>query len=328
MSDHDLGNLDHLLIPEDLPPDHRSGFVAVVGKPNVGKSTLMNAYLGQKVAIVSPKPQTTRNQLLGILTLERERGGLADAQVVFVDTPGIHQPRHKLGEYMVDAAVRAIPDADVNLFLVDASRPPGEEDRQIASILRERCKEPVILVLNKVDLLESPDLAQDRTRLYQALGEYEDTIGISALRGDNLELLLTATIDRLPLGPRYYPEDQITDQQLRFMAAELVREQVLRHMRQEIPYSVAVVVDQFKERTPDLTYISANIFVERETQKGMILGQAGTMVKRIGRDARREIEKLLGTRVYLELWVKVRKKWRKDEKELRRLGYTLPSRRD
>jgi GTP-binding protein Era len=328
MSENDLPDLSHLLMPEELPTDHRSGFVAVVGKPNVGKSTLMNAYLGQKIAIVSPKPQTTRNQLLGILTLERDRGDAADAQIVFVDTPGIHQPHHKLGEYMVDAAVRAIPDADVILFLVDVSRPPGNEDRQIANILTERSREPVLLALNKVDLLDSPGLAEDRVRLYQAMGEYADTIRISALHGDNLEHLLSATIERLPLGPRYYPEDQVTDQQLRFMAAELVREQVLRYMRQEIPYSVAVIVDQFKERSSDLTYISANIFVERETQKGMILGQEGKMIKRIGRDARREIEKLLGTRVYLELWVKVRKKWRKDEKELRRLGYALPGRRN
>jgi GTP-binding protein Era len=327
MSENNLVDRNHLLLPEDLPGEHRSGFVAVVGKPNVGKSTLLNALLGQKIAIVSPKPQTTRNRLLGILTLERERGDLADAQIVFVDTPGIHQPLHKLGEYMVGEAVRAIPDADVVLFLVDASHPPDDEDRQIADILHERCREPVILVLNKADLLDSAELKADRAQRFQALGEWEEAIFTSALQGDNLDHLLGAAIARLPLGPRYYPEDQITDQQLRFMAAELVREQVLRHMRQEIPYSVAVVVDQFKERSPELTYISANVFVERDTQKGMILGQGGKMIKRIGRDARSEIERLLGTRVYLELWVKVRKKWRKDEKELQRLGYSLPGRR-
>jgi GTP-binding protein Era len=309
-----------LLMPEDLPPDHRSGFVAVVGKPNVGKSTLMNAYLGQKVAIVSKKPQTTRNRLLGILTLARDRGDPADAQIIFVDTPGIHQPLHKLGEYMVETAVRAIPDADLVLFLVDVSRPPGNEDRQIADILRKDSRAPLLLVLNKADLLQ-PEAVSPHIEAYRALGEFDEWLLISALRRDNLDRLLETTIERLPLGPRYYPDEQLTDQQLRFMAAELVREQVLCHLRQEVPYSVAVVVQEFKERSETMTYISANIFVERETQKGIILGHRGAMIKRIGQDARREIEDLLGTKVFLELWVKVRKKWRRDEKELRRLGY-------
>ena len=323
MSEDDLLDLTDLLIPEELPPDHRSGFVAVMGKPNVGKSTLMNAYLGQKIAIVSRKPQTTRNRLLGILTMEQDRGDLADVQIIFVDTPGIHQPLHKLGEYMVETAVRAIPEADVVLLLVDVSRPPGDEDRQIASILREQCRVPVLLVLNKVDLLP-PEAVTAHVEAYQALGEFDHWLLVSALHGDNLDRLLEATIERLPFGPRYYPEEQVTDQQLRFIAAELVREQVLRHLRQEVPYSVAVVVQEFKERSKDLTYISANVFVERDTQKAIILGHRGAMIKRIGQDARREIEKLLGTRVYLELWVKVKKKWRKDERELRRLGYGAP----
>jgi GTP-binding protein Era len=314
-----------LLVAEDLPPDHRSGFVAVVGKPNVGKSTLMNAYLGQKVAIVSPKPQTTRNRLLGILTLVQKEGDLANAQIIFVDTPGIHQPLHKLGEYMVETAVRAIPDADVVVFLVDVSHPPSDEDRQIAELLTQYRQMPVLLTLNKADLVPAEQTA-DLVEAYRALGQFDDWLLISALQGDNLDRLLEATIERLPPGPRFYPEDQVTDQQLRFMAAELVREQVLRHLRQEIPYSVAVVVEQFKERSEDLTYISANVFVERETQKAIILGQGGKMIKRIGRDARQEIERLLDTRVYLELWVKVKKRWRKDERELSRLGYALPKR--
>jgi GTP-binding protein Era len=323
MTNRDAEDPGALLINDDLPPDHRSGFVAVVGKPNVGKSTLMNAYLGQKIAIVSPKPQTTRTRLLGILTLKRERGDPADAQIIFVDTPGIHQPLHKLGEYMVDAAVRAIPDADVVLYLVDVSRPPSDEDRQIADILHQQCQTPIILTLNKADLLP-PDDPPPNLESYQALGQFEDWLLVSAVRGDNLDFLLEAAIDRLPLGPRFYPEEQITDQHLRFMAAELIREQVIHHLRQEIPYSIAVMVDQFKERSEDLTYISANIFVERDTQKAIVLGRGGTMIKRIGAGARREIEDLLGTRVYLELWVKVRKKWRGDEEELRRLGYALP----
>jgi len=311
-----------LLLPEEFPPDHRSGFVAVVGKPNAGKSTLMNAYLGQKIAIVSDKPQTTRNRLLGILTLERARGDAADAQIIFVDTPGIHRPLHRLGEYMVEAAIRTIPDADVVLFLVDVSQPPGDEDRQIAQILGEQGRRQVLGVLNKADLLP-PASEAACAEAYRALGDW-DWILVSALRRSNLDQLLTATIARLPLGPRYYPEEQVTDQQLRFMAAELIREQVLRHLHQEVPHSVAVVVQDFTERGEDLTYISASIFVERDTQKAIVLGRGGAMIKRIGQDARREIESLLDGRVYLELWVKVRKKWRGDEEELRRLGYALP----
>jgi GTP-binding protein Era len=318
-------DLPELILPAELPPDHRSGFVAVIGHPNVGKSTLMNAYLGQKVAIVSPKPQTTRDRLLGILTLERAQGDLADAQIIFVDTPGIHDPLHKLGEYMVQTALRAIPDADLVLFLVDASQLPNDEDRHIATVLGRHPGVPIVLVLNKADLL-APGEVTAHVDAYRDLGEFEAWILISALHGENRDRLLEMIVESLPPGPRYFPEEQVTDQQLRFMAAELVREQVMRHLRQEIPYSVAVVVDQFKERSEDMTYISANIFVERDTQKAIILGRGGEMIKRIGRDARREIEDLVGTRVYLELWVKVRKKWRKDENELRRLGYALPSR--
>jgi GTP-binding protein Era len=319
-----LGEEMALPAAPDLSPDHRSGFVAVVGKPNVGKSTLMNAYLGQKIAIVSPKPQTTRNRLLGILTLERHRGDAADAQVIFVDTPGIHRPLHKLGEYMVEQAVRAIPDADLVLFVVDVSQPPNEEDQEIAALLGRQRHVPVVLVLNKVDLVGEGGAGYAAD--YQALGEFQDSIPISALQGANRDRLLALILAQLPLGPRYYPEEQVTDQQLRFMAAELVREAVMRHLRQEIPYSVAVVVDQFKERSADLTYISATILVERDTQKAIVLGHGGEMIKRLGRDARRQIEELLGTRVFLELWVKVRKKWRADEQELRRLGYATPGR--
>jgi GTP-binding protein Era len=263
---------------------------------------------------------------LGILTMEKDRGDLADAQIVFVDTPGIHRPQHKLGEYMVDTAVSAIPEADVVLFLVDLSRPPGSEDRQIAGILQQVPDVPVVLGLNKLDQVP-PDRAAAHAEAYRDLGEYDDWVLFSALTGQNRDRLLETIIEHLPPGPRYFPEEQVTDQQLRFMAAELVREQVLRHLREEVPHSVAVVVDQFKERSEDMTYISANVFVERDTQKGIILGRGGRMIKRIGQDARREIEELLGTRVYLELWVKVKKKWRKDERELRRMGYALPSQR-
>jgi GTP-binding protein Era len=312
--------LNSLLIADDLPLDHRSGFVAVVGKPNVGKSTLINAFLGEKISIVSEKPQTTRDRLLGILTLVRERGDAADAQVVFVDTPGVHQPLHKLGKHMVETAVRAIPDADVVLFLVDLSRAPGDEDGRLADILRKQRGVPIVLVLNKVDLLPASQV-DARREAYEALCPVEETFVISALRGHNLPALLEGILSRLPLGPRYYPEEQASDQHLRFMTGELVREQVLRHLKEEVPHAVAVVVEEFKERSEDLTYIGATLYVERDTHKGILLGKGGATIKRISEDARREIEKLLGTRVYLELWVKVRKQWRSDEEELRRLGY-------
>jgi GTP-binding protein Era len=310
-------------LPEELPPGHRSGFVAVVGKPNVGKSTLMNAYLGQKIAIISEKPQTTRNRLLGILTLRRAQGDSADAQVIFVDTPGIHSPRHKLGKFMVETAVQTIPDADVVVFLVDLSTPPGGEDVQIAELVGEKCRVPVLLALNKVDLLTSKDV-QPHTEAYQALGDFADWMLISATRGDNRDELLDLIVSHLPEGPCYYPEEQVTDQQERFIAAELVREAVLRHTHQEVPHAVAVMVEEFKERGPEMTYIAANIFVEKDSQKGIVIGQGGRMLKRIGREARKEIEEMVGTGVYLELWVKVKKKWRRDEDELRRLGYALP----
>ncbi len=300
----------------ELPPNHRSGFVAVVGRPNVGKSTLMNAYLGQKIAIVSEKPQTTRNRLLGILTGD-------DAQIVFVDTPGIHAPLHKLGEVMVETAVRAIPDADVVLFMVDASVPPKGEDALVADAIRAEGEElPVVMALNKADLLSSPEspYADD----YLALLQPAAWLLVSATRGDNRDELLDLIVAHLPLGPRYYPEDQITDQQTRFIAAELIREAALRRLRQEVPYALAVVVDEFKRRDEDMTYIGATIFVERDSQKGIVIGQGGRTLKDIGRTARTEIEKLLDTRVFLELWVKVRPKWRKKEEELRRMGYSVP----
>jgi len=301
-----------------LSEDHHSGFVAVIGKPNVGKSTLMNAYLGQKVAIVSDKPQTTRRRLLGILTRP-------DAQIIFVDTPGIHRPRHKLGQFMVQTATRAIPDADEILFVVDVSTMPDDEDRQIAALIAEREHIPVILALNKMDLLP-PHKVQLHTSVYLDLVRHDDWIMISATRGDNLDDLLERIVAHLPVGPRYYPEDQITDQTVRAIAAELIREQVLRFTHQEVPHAVAVLVDEFKERSADMTYIHATIIVERESQKRILLGEGGRMIKRISTAARREIEQLVGTRVYLELWVKVWKKWRKDEDNLRRLGYALPKR--
>jgi GTP-binding protein Era len=303
---------EELYVLEDLPEDHRSGFVAVVGKPNVGKSTLMNALLGQKIAIVSPKPQTTRTQILGILTRP-------EAQIVFMDTPGLHKPQHKLGEYMVETAERAIPDADLVAFLVDATKPPTQADTAIADMLAE-VEQPLLLVLNKVDAV-NPEAFERIAQSYRALADFEAEVAVSALTGRALASLLETMIDILPRGPRYFPEEQVTDQMERFIVAELVREQVLDKLRQEVPHAVAVVVEQFKERPEGKIYVEANVYVEKESQKGILIGRGGRMLKRIGRDARKEIEDFLQAPVYLDLWVKVLKNWRKKDHLLRRLGY-------
>ncbi len=302
---------------ESIP--YRAGFVAIVGRPNVGKSTLLNAYLGQKIAIISPKPQTTRTVIRGGLTLPR-------AQVIFLDTPGIHDPIHKLGEYMVAAATRAVKDADVVVWLVDLTAPPNEEDRQIAALLREECRVPLLLALNKVDRVADVAAAG---RPYRDLLEeegrplYDLALPISARQGEGRDELLQAIIERLPESPPYYPDDFLTDQPMRVIVAELIREQVLHFTRQEVPHAVAVIVEEFQERTPERTYISAYIYVERETQKKILLGREGQMLKKIGQAARRETEAFLGRRVYLDLWVKVRKNWRKKPGALRWLGYDI-----
>jgi len=309
---------------EDTPPGHRSGFVAVVGKPNVGKSTLMNALLGEKVAIVSKKPQTTRAQIRGILTRP-------DAQIVFVDTPGIHKPRHRLGQAMVRAAIQTIPDADVVLFVVDSTEAPDAGDRHIARLIRERGEDrPAILVLNKMDCLR-PEQVKDSVEAYWSLAptpeggappEPWDWMMISATQLANLDKLVDRIVARLPEGPRYYPPGQIADQDERHFAAELIREQALRHLRQEVPHAVAVVVDEHTARSTRLDYIAATIVVEKETQKGILIGKGGRTLRQIGADARHEIERMLGKQAYLELQVKVRKDWREDERELRRMGYS------
>lgn len=328
---------------EDLPPNHHSGFVAVVGRPNVGKSTLLNRLLGQKIAIVSPKPQTTRNQLLGILTIAPETepelaAQLPPAQIIFIDTPGIHHPHHKFGEYLVETALEAIPDADVIIWLVDATEPPTDEDRLVAEALKrpDRSRAPVLLALNKIDLLSAENLAsveQPFLDLFEAgagktfevsenpKGLTIDWLPISATRGDNQIELLGWIIEHLPLGPRYYPEDQITDQQVRFMAAELVREAALEVLRQEVPHALAVRVNEFKERSETMTYISADLIVERDSHKKIVIGEGGKTLKKIGQLARPQIEDLVGSKVFLELWVKVRPKWRRKENELYWLGY-------
>ncbi len=310
---------------------YRSGYVAIIGKPNVGKSTLLNAYMGQKVAIVSDKPQTTRVRQLGILTRP-------DAQIIFIDTPGIHKPLHRLGKVMVDIAANCITEADVLVFLVDGATLPKDQDRQIAALIHASSDRPVILALNKCDLL-SPDHIEPHLQAYWALLARDtplpaleqadgsqpapryDWIMLSATSGYNRERLLEMIIARLPKGPLYYDQDTLTDRTEREVAAELIREQVLQHVHQEVPHAVAVVVGEWKERSHDKTYISATIYVEKATQKGILIGQGGKMLKSISTGARQAIETMTEKPVFLELWVKVNKNWREKDAELERLGY-------
>ncbi|MCB0061929.1 MAG: GTPase Era [Caldilineaceae bacterium] len=319
---------------EEVPPDHRSGYVAVVGRPNVGKSTLLNRLMGQKLAITSPKPQTTREQLMGILTEEK-------LQIVFLDTPGIHKPEHKLGEYMVTVAEETIKDADLVLWLVDINVVPTEEDQAIGALLEQmnqkRKLPPLLLGLNQVDRWqrtaeEMPTRVQAYVELLAWLPEQDVANGgashvtplvFSAQTGEGVDELLETLREQLPFGPRYYPAEQLTDMQIRFIVAELIREQALNLLQQEVPHGIAVEIDEFKERSAEMTYISAVLYVERRSQKGIVLGENGKMIKEIGRQARPAIEELVGTKVYLELWVKVWEKWRKRAGMLRRLGYAM-----
>ena len=296
-------------------PAHRSGFVAVVGRPNVGKSTLINQLLGQKIAIVSNKPQTTRHNQLGILTRP-------DAQVIFVDTPGMHEPRNALGEAMVGAAANALLDADVVLFIVDISAPPGPGDARLSQLIANRPGiAPVILALNKMDRLRPEDVVP-HSDAYRALAPGAPWEMTCAPRGDNLDHLLELIVNALPEGPALYPEDEVTQTHLRDLAGEFVREAALNNLEQEVPHGIAVEVEEYKERSQGMLYVLASIFVERESHKRIVIGKGADMLKRIGTQARAQIEKMTEKQVYLELRVKVRKDWREDEREVKRLGYT------
>jgi len=293
----------------------KTGYAAVVGQPNVGKSTLTNALLGQKVAAVSPRPQTTRRNQLGILTLE-------NSQVIFTDTPGLHKPHHKLGTYMNEEAGETLEDADVIVFMVDASQPPADEDRLVAERIASLASHPpVILALNKIDLVSQAD--QEATQAaYQALLPAAQPIQVSALSGYNRDRLLKEIIARLPAGEPLYSEDQVTDLYERDIAADLIREAALVHLRDEVPHAMAVRIDEYTERGESGAYISATLFVERESQKPIVIGQGGEMLKKIGTTARKEIEGMSGRKVFLELRVKVEKNWRNNEEALRNFGFT------
>ncbi len=301
----------------DLPPHHKSGYVAVLGRPNVGKSTLVNTILGEKIAIVSPKPQTTRLQQLGIYTRE-------DVQIIFVDTPGIHKPQNNLGQFMVDNAVNALRDADVVLFVTDISESLDGKDRNIAEMIRkagDRVK--LIRILNKVDAHPNPENYQADVEKHLALVPYEDWTTTVATEAKGVGDLLNRIIERLPEGPRFYPPDQVSDMRVRDMVAEIVREAVLYNTRDEIPHSVATLVEEFKERENGVVYISCNIYVERDSQKRIIIGKGGQMIKQISTRARHEAETMIEKQIFLDLHVKVMKNWRRDEQMLQRLGYRI-----
>ncbi len=287
----------------------KSGFISIIGRPNVGKSTLLNSLLGEKIAIISDKPQTTRNRILGIVN----RPG---AQLVFMDTPGIHKPVHKMNEVMVKTALATYNEVDVILMLAEATEKPGAGDKFIIETL-SKVKTPVFLVINKVDLIEK-QLLLPLMQEYSTLHSFSEIIPISALKND-LGDLVDSILKHLPEGPKYFPDDQLTDQPERFIVAELVREKIFELTKEEIPYSSAVEIEEMKEE-PDLTRIHAVIYVERDSQKGIIIGKGGIMLKKIGTLARQDAEKLLGVKVFLKLYVKVKKGWREDEGMLKNIG--------
>ncbi|MBD8496719.1 GTPase Era [Paenibacillus arenosi] len=291
---------------------YKSGFVAIVGRPNVGKSTLMNHVIGQKIAIMSDKPQTTRNKIHGVYTQE-------SSQIVFLDTPGIHKRTSKLGDYMNQVALNTLNEVEAVLFLVDVAAGFGGGDRFVIEQLKQ-VKTPVILVMNKIDQVR-PDEVPAMIQQYNAMHEFAAIVPISALQGNNVDRLLQVLHGYLPEGPQYYPDDQITDHPEQFVVAELVREKILHATREEIPHSIAVTIEDMRVQENGVVYISAVIFVERDSQKGIIIGKQGALLKQVGKQARRDIETLLGSRTFIELWVKVKKDWRNQDRVLKDLGF-------
>ncbi|WP_088102510.1 GTPase Era [Halalkalibacter urbisdiaboli] len=291
----------------------KSGFVSIIGRPNVGKSTLLNHVIGQKIAIMSDKPQTTRNKIQGVYTSN-------ETQIVFIDTPGIHKPKHKLGDFMMKVAQNTLREVDLVLYVVDAGEAFGSGEEFIIERLKETST-PVFLVINKIDKVHPDDLL-GIIETYRTKHEFKEVIPISALNGNNVPTLMEQIVEYLDEGPQYYPADQVTDHPERFVVAELIREKVLHLTREEIPHSVAVVIEQMKHRERnDTVYIGATIIVERTSQKGIVIGKQGSMLKEVGKLARVDIESLLGSKVFLELWVKVQKDWRNKPAHLRDYGF-------
>jgi GTPase len=293
--------------------DYKSGFISIIGRPNVGKSTLLNNVIGQKIAIMSDKAQTTRNKIQGVYTDE-------SAQMVFIDTPGIHKPKHKLGDFMMKTALNTLNEVDVVLFVVNATEGFGKGEEFIVERLNN-INNPVFLVINKIDQVH-PDEILAIIDQYKNRYDFAEIVPISALQGNNVNTLLKQIEKYIPEGPQYYPADQVTDHPERFIVAELIREKVLHNTREEIPHSIAVVTDLMEKRdNGNAVYIQATIIVERSSQKGIIIGKQGSMLKEVGKHARHDIEKLLGSKVFLELWVKVQKDWRNKMIHLRDFGF-------
>ncbi len=290
----------------------KSGYVAIVGKPNVGKSTLINDFLGCKLSIVTPKPQTTRKKIMGVLTKD-------EYQIVFYDTPGVMEPRYELQKYMVKEAFDAIEDADVVLMMAEPFEPPTEWDKEILKKLSQ-VNTPVILAINKIDIIKKDSLIPILSA-YDKQFKFAEIVPISALKGTNLDLMLNLIVKYLPEGEPFFPEDYMTDYNERFLASEIIREKVFEFYGEEIPYSTTVEIEEFKEREAGKDFIKAIIYVERDSQKGIIIGENGKAIKRVGVIAREEIERQIGRKVFLELWVKVMEKWRKDKSKLHKLGY-------
>lgn len=289
-----------------------SGFVAILGRPNVGKSTFLNRVVGQKIAIMSDKAQTTRNKIQGIYTED-------DAQIVFIDTPGIHKPHSRLGDFMIESALSTLNEVDAVLFMVNATQKRGRGDDFIIERLKN-VKKPIYLVINKIDQIHPDKLLQIMDDYRNTL-DYAEVFPISALEGNNCPELIESLVNTLPEGPQYYPADQITDHPERFIAGELIREKVLELTREEVPHSVAVVVDRIHREDDEKVLVQATIVVERNSQKGIIIGKGGKMLKQIGVKARKDIELMLGDKVYLELWVKVQPNWKDRQVDLQALGY-------
>ena len=291
---------------------HKSGFVTIIGRPNVGKSTFVNRVIGHKIAIMSDKAQTTRNKIQGVMTQE-------DAQIIFLDTPGIHKPKHKLGDYMMRVATNTLSEIDAIMFMVNVNEDIGRGDEYIMEMLKS-VKTPVFLVLNKIDLVH-PDELMPRIEKYKKYMNFTEIVPISALEGLNVEHFINVIKSYLPEGPKYYPDNQISDHPEQFVVSELIREKILHLTNEEIPHAIGVNVDRMIKEDEERVRIEATIFVERDSQKGIVTGKGGKKLKEVGKRARQDIEGLLGSKVYLELWVKVQKDWRNKVNFIRQMGY-------